>query len=154
MPRLSSSTPSVIRIAIGVASPLVLGLVAVINSTPVFLHMSGDAIWLKSHSEISLKWRAPKSGSSWSDVHSCLKIIGGGMDSLITCHSTWLCWVITSKKKVNAIILVSKWVVWKYLGEWTLDSTQPHTWSGQLEGEGWECRAWERLNCWLSTFIE
>ena len=76
------------------------------------------------------------------------------MDPLITHYSTWLCWVVTSKRKVNAIRLVSEWVVWKYLGEWTLDSTQPQTWSGKLEGEGWEHRAWERSNCQLSIFIE
>ena len=71
VPRFSSPTPSVIRIAIGVASPLVLGPILVTNSTLVFPHMSGDTIWVKSLSEISLKWRAPKSGSSWSNVRSC-----------------------------------------------------------------------------------
>ena len=70
--RFSSPTPSVIRIAIGVASPWVLIPVLVINSTPVFPHMLVDAMWAKAKSltENSLKWRAPKSGSSWSDVHS------------------------------------------------------------------------------------
>ena len=71
IPRFSSPTPSVIRITIGVASLLVLRLILLINSTQSSPHMSGDAKWAKSLSEISLKQRASKSGSSQSDVHSC-----------------------------------------------------------------------------------
>ena len=63
-------TPSVIRSTVG-ASPLILGPVSVINSTLVFLNMSGDAMEVKNLSEISLKQRVPKSGSSQSDVHYC-----------------------------------------------------------------------------------
>ena len=44
--------------------------VQVINYTPTFPHMFGDAMWVKSLSEISLNQRSSKSGSSWSDVHS------------------------------------------------------------------------------------
>ena len=114
----SSPTLFVICITIGVASTLIIGPVSVINSTPVFPHMVGDGIWVKNLSEISLNQGAPRSGSSWNDLPSCSETDRRGMDSLVTHYNTWLCWVLTSRKrKVNAIRLVSERVVWKYLGE-------------------------------------
>ena len=68
--QVSFPTPSVIRITIGVAFPLVLGPLSVINFTLVFPHMSGDATQVKSLLIISLNQTVPKTGNSQSDVHS------------------------------------------------------------------------------------
>ena len=100
-PGLLSPTPSVIRITIGVASPLVLGLVSVMNSTPVFPQMARDAIWVKYLSKMILKEKHPRVGVLGVMCPLPLKTVRGGMDPLATHYSTWLCWVITSGKESN-----------------------------------------------------
>ena len=76
-------TPSVNRITAGVAFLVILGLVSVINSTPVFPHMSGDAMHVKSLSEISLNQRRPKSSEFIRVMCTlALEIVRGGSGSL------------------------------------------------------------------------
>ena len=70
MPRFPSPTPSVTKIAIGMSSPLIFWPLPVMNSILAFSHIVGDAMQAKSLYEIILNQRAPKSGSSWIDIHS------------------------------------------------------------------------------------
>ena len=94
----NAPAPSMIRITIGVASPLIFGPVSVITSTPVFSQMVGDATWAKTLPKITLNQRMPKSGSAWNDMPSSSEN-RGGMDPLVTHYNIWLCWVLTSRKE-------------------------------------------------------
>ena len=53
----------------GMASPLIVWLLLVMNSIPTFPHIAGDVKWAKNLSEMILNWRMPMSGIFLMDVH-------------------------------------------------------------------------------------